>query len=114
MKDETLKGVIKFFDQDKGYGFIAYERVNYYVYHKDIKDMDFLVKGDVVSFKPHRSSKGLQALDVRLIKKRDENMESEHITAFDPQEKCVKCGKRFRKKYAWDNLCEACQAKINQ
>ncbi len=60
------KGVVKWFDDGKGFGFISSDGKDYFVHFKEIKAEGFrsLKPGDHVSFKPSMSPKGLVATSV--------------------------------------------------
>ena len=62
-----MKGFVKWFNNEKGFGFIEYKPnedvfVHYSEGYKSLKE------GDYVEFKLIETGKGLQALNVRVIK----------------------------------------------
>jgi cold shock protein len=62
-----MVGRVKWFNNEKGYGFIEYEDledifVHYSAIHKD--GYKTLTEGELVEFKLIETSKGLQAIDV--------------------------------------------------
>ena len=64
-------GRIKWFDNNKGYGFIEYnEYEDIFVHYSNILQDGYktLEMGQLVSFKLIESAKGLQALNITLIK----------------------------------------------
>lgn len=62
MKD----GLVKWFDDKKGFGFIHSDSKDYFVHFKEIKSQGFktLKEGDKVQFNPATSDKGLVAKEV--------------------------------------------------
>jgi CspA family cold shock protein len=64
-----LEGKVKWFDDKKGYGFIASEGKDYFVHYREIKSVGFktLVEGSNVSFNPGMGDKGALARDVEVI-----------------------------------------------
>ena len=61
-------GIVKWFNVDKGFGFILSDKKDYFVYFKEINMDGFkvLCEGDKVSFEPGNSDKGLIAKNVRI------------------------------------------------
>lgn len=62
-----MKGTVKWFNNEKGYGFITVDGYNdIFVHYSQIKKDGFktLSEGDTVTFKLVETIKGLQALDV--------------------------------------------------
>ena len=63
------QGTVKWFSQDKGYGFIKPDDggEDVFVHHTGIEGTGFksLEEGDRVSYEPTRGRKGEQALNVR-------------------------------------------------
>jgi len=59
-------GIVKWFDNKKGYGFIQSDKKEYFVHHKEIQGNGFkcLIEGQAVRFEPATSSKGNIALTV--------------------------------------------------
>ena len=62
MKD----GIVKWFNEAKGFGFIQSQGVEYFVHFKEIQSPGFktLKEGDIVSFEAGKSEKGLLAKQV--------------------------------------------------
>ena len=66
-----MRGTVKWFNNEKGYGFIEYtEDEDIFVHYSAIKQYGYktLSEGQVVEFKLLETAKGLQALDVVVIK----------------------------------------------
>lgn len=67
----VMRGTVKWFNNEKGYGFIEYtEDEDIFVHYSAIKQDGYktLSEGQVVEFKLLETAKGLQALDVVVIK----------------------------------------------
>lgn len=65
-----LKGKVKWFNNEKGYGFIEAENLSdIFVHYSVIKKEGYktLSEGDVVTFRLIETSKGLQAQDVETL-----------------------------------------------
>lgn len=63
-------GVVKFFDNKKGFGFISWAGDDLFVHYSDIvSDDDFkrLDEGDKVEFEKIDAPRGPQAIDVKKI-----------------------------------------------
>ena len=66
-----LKGKVKWFNNDKGYGFIEYENTgDIFVHYSSILSQGYrtLVEGQYVEFELVQTDKGLQAKNVNEIK----------------------------------------------
>ena len=66
-----MRGTVKWFNNEKGYGFIEYtEDEDIFVHYSAIKQDGYktLSEGQFVEFKLLETAKGLQALDVVVIK----------------------------------------------
>ncbi len=62
-----MKGTVKWFNNEKGYGFIEFEELeDIFVHYSAIVKEGYktLEEGTVVNFKLIETSKGLQAIDV--------------------------------------------------
>jgi len=64
-----MKGIVKFFDPLKGYGFIEPDghRKDHFVHRSELKEGVSLDKGDKVEFESEKGERGFQALNVRKI-----------------------------------------------
>ncbi len=64
-----LNGEVKWFNAEKGYGFVCAGGSDYFVHYKEIRMEGYrsLKEGDKVSFEPAKSPKGQTATDVCLV-----------------------------------------------
>lgn len=65
-----VRGKVKWFNNEKGYGFIEYNDLeDIFVHYSAIKKDGYktLKEGDIVSFKLIETGKGLQAIDVSEV-----------------------------------------------
>lgn len=66
----TMRGTVKWFNNDKGYGFIQYKEDNdIFVHYSMIQEDGYksLNEGDVVEFDLIETDKGLQAIKVSKL-----------------------------------------------
>ena len=66
-----MKGKVKWFNNEKGYGFIEYkDDEDIFVHYSAIRQDGYksLEEGQIVEFKLLETNKGLQALDVSVVK----------------------------------------------
>ena len=66
-----MKGKVKWFNNEKGYGFIEYtDKEDIFVHYSAIRQDGYksLEEGQIVEFKLLETEKGLQALDVVVAK----------------------------------------------
>lgn len=66
----SLTGRVKWFNDDKGFGFIVSGGVDYFAHFKAIKSKDKrkkLIEGEMVTFTPVENAKGMKAEDVEVI-----------------------------------------------
>lgn len=66
-----MNGTVRFFNDDKGYGFIDDDKGDGYFVHfskivTDNFDYRKLIKGQKVTFDPEKSPKGMQAINVKI------------------------------------------------
>ncbi len=61
-------GVVKWFSDQKGFGFVASQGKDYFIHYKEIKIDGFksLKEGDKVSFEPQESPKGPVATQLSI------------------------------------------------
>ena len=65
-----MRSKVKWFNNEKGYGFIEYDNENdIFVHYSAINKEGYktLNEGDIVNFKLIETPKGLQAVDVSLV-----------------------------------------------
>ena len=65
-----MRGKVKWFNNEKGYGFIEYNDLeDIFVHYSAIKKEGYktLKEGDIVDFKLIETGKGLQAIDVAEV-----------------------------------------------
>ena len=69
-KDEQMDGVVKWFNEGKGYGFISADNKDFFVHFKEIDVSGFktLSEGDNVTFVPSVSAKGDIATKVKILR----------------------------------------------
>lgn len=62
----SIKGQVKFFNHQRGFGFIEVDETDYFVHITDVEG-EMLLGGEEVSFKAVEGHKGLQAIEVCRI-----------------------------------------------
>lgn len=65
-----MKGIVKFYNTEKGYGFVKANNVDYFVHIRDIKGLALngaLIAGQNVEFEPETNSKGKTAKNVHVL-----------------------------------------------
>ena len=61
---KKYKGIVKWFDKEKGYGFIQYKNKNIYVHKTQLVNSNSLVDGEYVEFEPVQTLQGYKAKNV--------------------------------------------------
>jgi len=69
MSENTVIGTTKWFNNDKGYGFITYNEKDFFVYYSDIIGEGYktLDEGQKVKFVPSQGARGGIAKDVEAL-----------------------------------------------
>lgn len=94
-KEITLNGKIKFFNKDKGFGFIVSETNREYFFHVSNASKALFHTHEEVSFMIRDSKKGPEAYQVKSIKP---------LASFDNgKEKCNSCGKMMYPRVVFGN-----------
>lgn len=67
LKNNMIKGTVKFFNETKGFGFIVEEDSNkeHFVHVSGL--IDEIKEGDFVEFELKEGKKGLNAIDVKVV-----------------------------------------------
>jgi cold shock protein len=69
MSKESLQGVVKWFNREKGFGFLVADKKQYFVHYKEIAMQGFkeLKEGQQVCFTTRDTERGVCAENVRVI-----------------------------------------------
>jgi CspA family cold shock protein len=62
-------GKVKFFNEEKGYGFVIEDETNneYFVHITEVSNADVLKEGDTIEFEVAESEKGKNAVSVTVV-----------------------------------------------
>ena len=83
-----MEGIVKWFNRQKGYGFITGDdEQEYFVHHSALAEGTFIRDNDRVSFEPADSEKGKQAQNVTLLQKGSEIEKEKEETFGEKEEK---------------------------
>ena len=66
-KSSLERGIVKFFIEDKGYGFVTFEGTDYFAHISNVRDREVLSKGDLVDFEPLDFEKGPKAVNINKV-----------------------------------------------
>lgn len=96
-----MKGRVKFFSKEKGFGFITSENNIDYFYHvSDVNDYNLVEYGDFVEFTPTLNSKGNKAIKIIVVEKYYNNTHQVHVHhTYEKRKEDTKMMK-FRKRMA--------------
>ena len=66
---DVLTGVVKWFHEAKGYGFLAADGIDYFAHYKAIvgEGYKLLKEGQTVTFNPKKGDKGMLAENIMVV-----------------------------------------------
>ena len=69
LMNEKQQGIVKWFNDKKGFGFIEKDGNDYFVHFSSIMSSGYksLKEGSAVLFKPHKREQGFEAKDVETV-----------------------------------------------
>ena len=71
-----MKGRVKMFNQDKGYGFIlGDDKYDYFFHVSEVKSMDMPTSNSIVEFEESSSEKGRKAINIKVVQKFEQKPE---------------------------------------
>lgn len=83
-----MRGQVKWFSYERGYGFITDERSHdHYFAVRDVLGADLPSAGDEVDFNPESTERGRRATNIRITKPNPDRR--------DERETCEHCGKKM-------------------
>lgn len=68
MENETLQGTVKFFNSEKGFGFIKADNTNEEIFVHATGLVDEIKENDRVSFETTQGRKGMNAVNVTVLR----------------------------------------------
>lgn len=69
-----MEGVVKWYNKEKGFGFIETDDTEYFVHHSFVEDeVEVLEQGDKVTFEVECTRVGNIASNVKKVEGKDEN-----------------------------------------